>query len=155
MFIFFSRIRDACDVAPCRQGAHDQCRNVYGLKKNHRAQPKKREPPPSDCSGLVLKGGAERSFFSAHYTQTATKNRRTQTKLTHSQKKRNNPQKRLTLRSSSETSACRSHSFFIYSHHIPFLHCHSPSTVRERLLFAVTVDSPSTQSSHSSAREPS
>ena len=49
---------------------------------------------------------------------------------------------------------CRSHSFFsfISSHHIPLLYCHS--TVRERLLFALTVDIPGTQASDSSAREP-
>ena len=46
---------------------------------------------------------------------------------------------------------CPPHSFFLY-----FLSPHPcPSTVRERLLFAVTVDFPSTQSSHSSARESS
>ena len=52
---------------------------------------------------------------------------------------------------------CLSHSlfFFIFSHHIPLLCCHNPSTVREKLLFAATVDLPSTLSSHSSARETS
>ena len=41
-------------------------------------------------------------------------------------------------------TACRSHSsfFFCFSHHIPLLHCHGQSTVRERLSLAVTVGSP-------------
>ena len=53
-------------------------------------------------------------------------------------------------------SVCRSRCFFsfIFSHHIPLLCCHSPSTVIEGFYFAVTVDFPGTQFSNSSAREP-
>ena len=50
--------------------------------------------------------------------------------------------------------ACHTPFSFISSHHIPLL-CHSPSTVRERLSLAVTVDFPSSRLSHSSARESS
>ena len=43
---------------------------------------------------------------------------------------------------------------FFYIFLIPLLFCHIPSTVRERLVFVVTVAFPGTQSSHC-AREPS
>ena len=74
---------------------------------------------------------------------------------TQTQKEAKRAFKLLTLRSF-ETSACRSHSFFflLSPHPYSFIVTARP-TVRERLLFAVTVDFPSTQCSHSSAREPS
>ena len=61
-----------------------------------------------------------------------------------SKKKRKEPSKDSLSDLLSKISACRSHTFFffIFSHHIPLLHCHSPSPVRERLLFALTVDFP-------------
>ena len=65
LFFFFFEI--FWDLRRRRRGsastrARDQNWNVYGLKKSPLTVEKKREAPPSDCSGLVLKGGAQPSF---------------------------------------------------------------------------------------------
>ena len=129
-------------MAPRQQGPHYQYWNVCGAKKSQRTV---REPPPSN----ILRSRFERwcstllpTFQPSDYTQRTTEIERLCQASTHS-KEGKRASKLLTLSSSSETSACRSHSFsfiFLSPHPSPF--CQRPCTVRERLSLAVTVGSP-------------
>ena len=57
-------------MAPRQPKAHHEYWNVSGLKKSQRTAEKERTP--SDCSGLVSKGGAPPSFRPCDYTQETT-----------------------------------------------------------------------------------
>ena len=118
------------------------------LKKSPLTAEKKREKPLHlTAAVLFLKGGARPSFQLSDCTQ-RTKNRRTQTgqhtlkrsdkglQTTHSQIYFRNFRLSLTLLLFFSVTTC-------------------PSTMRERLSLAVTVDFPGSRPSHSSARESS
>ena len=106
-------------MAP-RQPRHTT--NVCGLKKSqHTAET--REKTLLLTTAVSLRKVVLNTPSDLHI-HTDNKNRRTQT----NSNSRSEKSLQTTL-TSFETSACRSHSFFLFPHHIPLLYGHSPSTV--------------------------
>ena len=104
----------------------------------------RRESAPSDHSGLVLKEWllSPPSNLLTH-TQRTTKIEGLRQADSHSKEGKRASMYSLSVLPSKLQPVAHTPSFsFLFSHHIPLLHCDSRSAVRERLALAVTFGSP-------------